>query len=118
MPYDGVRNLKEIQKAASANRQVHYLRADENLLYDASATQSDPLDPCLVNDHLALSKPNTGKEKLLTNDINQGVNLVNKEHLLNGTEQDYMEKIRELHERLDMVTLTAMQFTPFSISYE
>ncbi|KAI3498473.1 hypothetical protein L1887_34248 [Cichorium endivia] len=83
--------------------QVHYLRADEKLLYGASATQSDVLDPCLVNDHLPLSKPNTGKEKLLTNDINQGVKLVNKEYLLNVTEQDYMEKIRELHERLDMV---------------
>lgn len=37
------------------------------------------------------------KEKLLTDDINQGVNL------LSVAEMDYMEKIKEFHERLDMV---------------
>ncbi|KAL4585888.1 hypothetical protein LXL04_010515 [Taraxacum kok-saghyz] len=48
---------------------------------------------------------NTEKEKLLTDDINGGVKvkLICSEHLLSVSEQDYMEKIRELHERLDMV---------------
>ncbi|CAH1416183.1 unnamed protein product [Lactuca virosa] len=76
---------------------AHHLWVDEK--------QSDVLDPSLVNDHPAPSMLNLEKETLLTDDINQGVKvkLVCREHLLSVAEMDYMEKIKEFHERLDMV---------------
>ncbi|KAL7605607.1 uncharacterized protein LOC111879989 [Lactuca sativa] len=80
-------SLEEVK--AMETPHAHHLWVDEK--------QSDVLDPSLVNDHPALSMLKAEKEKLLTDDINQGVNL------LSVAEMDYMEKIKEFHERLDMV---------------
>ncbi|KAI3719252.1 hypothetical protein L6452_20147 [Arctium lappa] len=77
--------------------------AHEKLLYGPSAASTDILEPSLVNDHPAVSMSNTEKEKLLTDDINEKVQPGCTEHLASRVDEDYMEKIRELHDRLDMV---------------
>ncbi|XP_024987505.1 uncharacterized protein LOC112522541 [Cynara cardunculus var. scolymus] len=76
--------------------------ACENLLCGPSAASSDVLESSLVNDHPAVSMSNT-EEELLTDDINKKVKPCCTEHFLSRADQDYMEKIRELHDRLDMV---------------
>ncbi|XP_071706209.1 uncharacterized protein [Rutidosis leptorrhynchoides] len=67
--------------------------ADEKLLFNASTTSSDAL----------VSITNTEKEKLSTDDINRMVKLCCTEHFSSLREADYMQKIREFNDRLDMV---------------
>lgn len=76
---------------------VHHKWADEKLVFGASATSSNDLDPCIINDHPTVSISNMEKKSISTDDINR------TEHVPSLAIQDYMEKIRELNDRLDMV---------------
>ncbi|GJY00092.1 cell division control protein 48 homolog C-like protein [Tanacetum coccineum] len=76
---------------------------DEDLQFGDSATSSDVLEHGLVDDHPPVSRMNAEKEKLSTDGINRMANICCTEHLPSLANQDYMDNIRELNDRLDMV---------------
>nr|XP_043624962.1 uncharacterized protein LOC122596448 isoform X2 [Erigeron canadensis] len=70
---------------------------DKKLLSGVSSTSSDVLDPCLMNNHPLASISNTENKNISPVGINH------QKEFLSLTRQEYMEKIRELNDRLDMV---------------
>ncbi|KAK1424994.1 hypothetical protein QVD17_20336 [Tagetes erecta] len=99
MIQDSIFHLRHRTSLAMETPFVHPKWADEKLQIGVSATSYDDLVSCIINDHHhpILSIIDTEQKNISTDEVNQ------TDDLQRLTDQDYMEKIMELNDKLDMV---------------